>query len=47
MLPLGCYATFKGYDGIDVGARKNEPKYMVILNRTAIRVQDESIAEVE
>lgn len=44
---LGCYATFKGYDGIDVGASKNEPKYMVILNRTAIKVQHESITEVE
>lgn len=43
----GRYATFKGYDVIDVGATKNRPKYMVILNRTAIKVQDESVVGVE
>lgn len=42
----GCYAAFKGYDGIDVGARKNQSKYMVILNRSLVRVQDESIKGV-
>ncbi|KJH70404.1 hypothetical protein UH38_18245 [Aliterella atlantica CENA595] len=41
------YAAFKGYDVIDLGATKNQPKYMVILNRTALRAQDESIAGVE
>jgi hypothetical protein len=39
----GRYAAFKGYDVIDVGATKSRPKYMVVLNRTATRVQDESI----
>ena len=43
----GHYAAFKGYDVIDVGATKNRPKYMVVLNRTALRVQDESIERVE
>ena len=27
---LGRYATFKGYDVIDVGASRNAPKYIVI-----------------
>lgn len=44
---LGRYATFKGYDVIDVGMSRNAPKYMVILNRTAVRVQDKSIKGVE
>lgn len=43
---LGRYATFRGYDVIDVGVSVGQPKYMVILNRTAVRVQDRSIAEV-
>lgn len=43
----GHYAAFKGYDVIDVRATRNRPKYMVVLNRTALRVQDESIAGVE
>lgn len=43
---LGFYATFKGYDAIDIGASQDRPKYMLILNRTAVRVQDESITEV-
>lgn len=43
---LGRYATFKGYDVIDVGASRNAPKYMVILNRTAVRVQNKSIKGV-
>ena len=43
----GHYAAFKGYDVIDVGATRNRPKYMVVLNRTALRVQDESIERVE
>lgn len=42
----GHYATFKGYDVIDVGATRDRPKYMVVLNRTALRVQDQSIAGV-
>lgn len=44
---LGRYATFKGYDVINVGASSGQPKYMVILNRTAVRVQDESLKRVE
>lgn len=43
----GHYAAFKGYDVVDVGATRSRPKYMVVLNRTALRVQDESIAGVE
>ena len=39
----GHYTAFKGYDVIDVEANRNRPKYMVVLNRTALRVQDESI----
>ncbi|KJH71103.1 hypothetical protein [Aliterella atlantica] len=42
----GRYAAFKGYDVIDVGATRNRPKYMVVLNRTTLRVQEESIPEV-
>lgn len=44
---LGFYATFKGYDAIDIGASQDRPTYMIILNRTAVRVQNESITEVE
>lgn len=44
---LGRYATFKGYDVIDVGASRSAPNYMVILNRTAVRVQNMSIKGVE
>lgn len=44
---LGRYAAFRGYDVIDVGAEPNEPEYMVILNRTSLRVQLESIEGVD
>lgn len=43
---LGFYATFKGYDAIDIGASQDRPQYMLILNRTAVRVQAKSITEV-
>lgn len=37
MSDLGRYAAMKGYDVIDV---RNDGDYMVVLNRTAVRVQD-------
>lgn len=38
---------FDGYDAIDVGAKIGRPKYMVILNRTVVRVENESVTGVE
>lgn len=44
---LGRYAAFRGYDVIDVGADPNEAEYMVVLNRTVLRVQSKSIKGVD
>ncbi|WP_255327312.1 hypothetical protein [Synechocystis sp. PCC 7509] len=44
---MGRYAAFRGYDVIDIGADPDEPKYMVIFNRTALRVQSESVKGVD